>query len=201
MAGNWNRTVGFISEKTKYFKVVQADDIIFPDALQSHVILMEKYPKAGIASSYRIIGKSPKGYGLDYFKGNCRDGKEMLLKHLKNEASVIGSNTQNFYRVEHLKKLSFYPEIFLRDDFHFDNRLAYELMFISDLAFSFSIASLTRRQSESATITTAKKLNTLIHGRETRLNRFREYFPELNRNYAILRRRYAYFLLNKLSEI
>jgi glycosyltransferase involved in cell wall biosynthesis len=195
ITGNWNRTVQYIDEETKYFKVVQADDVIFPDSLNCHVTLMEKYPGAGLASSYRMIGDRPKGYGLDYFKGNCWNGKEMLLKHLKNEASVIGSNTQNFYRVEHLKKLPFYPEIFLRDDLHFDNRLAYELMLISDLVFSFSITSLTRRQPDSATVTTGKKLNTLIHGRETRLNRFREHFPELNKNYAILRRRYAYFLL------
>ena len=194
MCGNWNRTVQYISEKTKYFKVVQADDVIFPDSLESHISLMEKYPDAGIASAFRMTGARLSGYGLDYFKGNCWNGKEMLLKHLKSEVSVVNSNTQNFFRVEHLKKLTFYPEIFIPEDLHFDNRLAYELFFISDLAFAFKILSLTRRHPESMTISKAKKINTLIHGRENRLNRFKEYFPELERNYSQLRRRYAYFL-------
>ncbi|MGF1584839.1 MAG: glycosyltransferase family 2 protein [Bacteroidales bacterium] len=192
---NWNRTVQYIKEETKYFQIVAADDLLYPDALESHIMLMEKYPGAGIASAYRLYGKSVKGYGLDYFEGNYRDGKEMLVKHLKNEISITGSVTQNFYKVEYLKKLSFYPEIYIDDDIHFDTRLAYEVLFISDLVFSFKILSLTRTHPESVTSTVTRKLYTPILGRENRLYRFREHFPELNKHYSIIRRRYAYFLI------
>jgi glycosyltransferase involved in cell wall biosynthesis len=196
MVGNWNRTVRYISDETKYFHVIQADDIIVPDCLESHISLMEKYPGAGLASSFRLAGKKIKGYGLDYFDGNYRNGKEILLKQLKREISVVGNVTQNFYRVEHLKKLPFYPEIFIPEDFHFDNRLALEVLLISDMVFTFKILSLTKRKhSESATITTVRKFNTSLHGRENRLNRFREFFPELNRNYAKVRREYAFFMM------
>ncbi len=194
IAGSWNRTVQHISDKAKYFKVVQADDVIFPDSLESHVLLMEKYPDAGIASSFRMVDKSLEGHGLDYFKGNYRDGKEMLLKNLKKEAYITGTNTQHLYRVEHLKKLFCYPEIFIPEDLHMDTRLAYELLNISDLAFSFKIMSLSRRHSEAGTVVIARKLNTLIHSEEVRLNRFREFFPELNKDYAIIRRKYAFYL-------
>ncbi len=194
IANNWNRTVQYISEKTKYFKVVQADDVIFPDSLESHIRLMEKYPNAGIASAYRMTGDRLSGFGLDYFEGNCFNGKEMLLKHLKSEVSVVNSNTQLLFRVEHLKKLSFFPQIFIAEDLHFDNRLAYEMFLISDLAFAFNILSLTRRHSNSITISKAKRINTLIHGRENRLNRFKDCFPELNSYHAKVRRKYAYFL-------
>lgn len=195
IATNWNRTVQYIKKETIYFQIVAADDIIYPDAIESYIMLMEKHSGAGIASAYRLYGKSVKGYGLDYFDGNYRDGKEMLLKHLKNEVSITGSVTQNFYKVEYLKKLSFYPEIYIPDNIHFDTRLAYEMLFISDLAFSFKILSLTRIHPDSVTSTIVRKLSTKILARENMLNRFRKSFPELNKHYSIARRRYAYFLV------
>ena len=196
MVDNWNRTVQFISDQTKYFHVVQADDIITPDCLESHVFLMEKHPSAGIASSFRMVGKNVKGYGLDYFDGNLRKGKEILLKQLKGEINVIGNVTQNFYRVEHLRKLPFYPEIFIPEDFHFDNRLALEVLLISDLVFSFKILCMTKKKHpDSATVTTVIKLNTSMHARENRLHRFSQFFPELRKNYAKVRRQYAFFIL------
>ena len=196
MAGNWNRSVHYISDTIKYLQVIQADDIITPECLESHISLMEKHPSAGIASSFRMVGINVKGYGLDYFEGNKWNGQEMLLKQLKGEISIIGNVTQNFYRVEHLKQLSFYPQIFIPEDFHFDHRLALEVLLISDLVFSFKILCMTKKKHpDSATVTTVRKLNTSLHSRENKLNRFREVFPELNRNYLIVRRKYAFFML------
>jgi glycosyltransferase involved in cell wall biosynthesis len=192
--GNWNRTVKYISEKTKYFQIVAADDIIFPDYLESSVQLMEEYPDAGLASAFRMVGNSPSGFGLDYSKGNYWKGQEILLKQLKNEVNVVGSVTQNLFRVAVLKKLTFYPEIYLPEELHFDTRLACEVLFISDFVFSFKITSYTRIHSETVSSTIVNKLYTQIQGRENRLHRFRIYFPELKLNYKIIRRQYAYVL-------
>jgi glycosyltransferase involved in cell wall biosynthesis len=197
IARNWNRTVHYISEKAKYFKLVQADDIIFPDSLKVLVDLMESHPSTGIASSYRLVDNKLQGFGMDYFRGNCRNGKEILLKHLKGEAQILGSNTQHLYRVEDIKKLPFYPDIFIPEDIHMDTRLAYELLYISDLAFAFNILGYSRRHPESGTVSIAEIVNTFIHSEEIRLHRFREFFPELNHEYAIIRRKYAYFILKK----
>jgi glycosyltransferase involved in cell wall biosynthesis len=197
---NWNRTVKYISDKTKYFQIVAADDIIFPDYLESSVQLLEEYPGAGIATAFRMVGNTPWGFGLDYTKGNYWNGKEILLKHLKNEVNVVGSVTQNLYRVEILKKLSFYPKIYIPEDLHFDTRLAFEVLLISDLVFSFKITSYTRIHSQTVTSTMTKKLHTQVQGRENRLYRFKQYFPELQKNYIKIRRAYAYMLfINMLT--
>jgi len=191
---NWNRTVDHIPVGAKYFKVMQADDIIFPKSVKTMVDLMEKYPEAGIASSYRLINTRLEGYGADYFQGNLLNGKEVLLKHLLGQIELTGTNTQNLYRIETLKRLTFFPKIFLSDDLHTDARLAYELYLISDLAFAFDILSLTRRHSESETSTVVDILNTQLHGEEFRLHRFKEIFPEIEDKYKEVRRKYAYFL-------
>jgi glycosyltransferase involved in cell wall biosynthesis len=194
LVSNWNRTVEHISKEAKYFKVVQADDILLPDSIVTHVDLMEKYPDAGIASSYRIVGNYVYGTGIDFLEGEIHDGKQMLLKHLKGQAEITGSITQLFFRVSTLKQVPGYPEIFNPENFHVDTRLAFEMFLISDLAFAFRVLSYTRRHEQAATITKVELLNTYIQARETNLFRFKEYFSELEGNYSKVRRSYAYFL-------
>ncbi len=195
IASNWNRTADYISDEAKYFKVVQADDIIFPESIKSMVDLMEKFPSAGIGSSYRLVGTRVDGYGIDYFTGNPYKGKDVLLKHLNDQMEITGSVTQLFFRVEHLKRLDFYPRIFPVDDIHMDTRLAYEMFNVTDLVFVFSVLNFTRRHAEAGTVTTAEKFKTLWHAKESRIHRFLPSFPELEGKYKLIRRRYAYFLL------
>jgi glycosyltransferase involved in cell wall biosynthesis len=194
LVSNWNRCVDYISDESVYFKLVQADDILMPDSVAVHARLLEKYPNAGIASSYRIVGDYVYGTGIDFMSGEIHDGKQMLLKHLKGKAEITGSITQLFFRISYLKKVPGYPEIFNPENFHVDTRLAFEMFLISDLAFAFSVLSYTRRHDEAATITTVELLNTYIQARETNLYRFKEYFPELEESYLKVRRSYAYFL-------
>ena len=54
MTTNFNLSFKYISEKAKYFKVVCADDWIFPDFIEKMVGVMEEHPNAGICASYRI---------------------------------------------------------------------------------------------------------------------------------------------------
>jgi glycosyltransferase involved in cell wall biosynthesis len=194
LTGNWNRTVAYIPQKAKYYKLVQADDVIFPDSIETHVEMLEKHPNVGIGSSYRLVGTTVYGKGMDYFKGEIRNGEEILLKHLNEEIEITGSVTQLFFRTELLNKVPGYPEIFIPDDIHMDTRLAYEMFLISDLAFSFKILNYTRRHADAGTVTTVEKYNTLIHAKEARLKRFTEVYPELDNRYSRVRRHYAYFL-------
>jgi glycosyltransferase involved in cell wall biosynthesis len=194
LVSNWNRCIDYVSNEAVYFKMVQADDIIMPDSLATHVGLMEKYPDAGIASSYRIVEDYVYGNGIPFLSGEIHDGKQMLLKHLKGKAEITGSITQLFFRISCLKKVPGYPKIFNPENLHVDTRLAFELFLISDLAFSFSVLSYTRRHDQAATVTTVESLNTYIQARETNLYRFKELFPELQEKYSKVRRSYAYFL-------
>jgi len=191
---NWNRTVNHIDGNAKYFKVVQADDYLMPDSLESLVDLMEKHPSAGIGTSYRIIGDKVDGFGIHFFEGNFHNGKQMLLRHLYEKTEVTGSITQLFFRIERLKQVPGYPQIFYPEEFHDDTRLAYEMLHFSDMVFAFKILNYTRRHESAETITTVDKYNTLLQGRESRLYRFLQVYPELERKYKKVRREYGYFL-------
>ncbi len=198
LISNWNRTVNHIPPEAKYFKIVPADDYLFPESLETMVNLMEKYTNAGIGSSYRLDGTKVDCYGIDYFKGECQIGKDILLDQLMEKAEITGSATQLMFRIEHLRKLSSYPAIFVKEAYHTDTRLAYEVLFISDLVFSFKVLNYTRRHNKAQTLTTVKKFSTPLQHKESTLFRFKDYYPELERKYSEVRRDYAYFLFKKI---
>jgi glycosyltransferase involved in cell wall biosynthesis len=195
---NWNRTVNHMDPAAKYFKVVQADDYLFPESLETMVDLMEKYPTAGIGTSYRLVQNKLDGYGIQESEGSFHNGKEILLKHLNDKMEVTGSITQLFFRIEHLKKVPTYPMIFNPEDYHDDTRLAYEMFYISDMVFAFKALNISRRHDNAETTTTVEKYNTLLQGKESRLFRFKEFYPELEKKYSRVRRGYGYFIFKSI---
>jgi hypothetical protein len=197
---NWNRCMDHIAKGSKYVKIVQADDILLPNSVSNMVALMEKYPSAGIGSSYRLVGTSVYGYGIDFLKGEFFKGNEILLAHLNNKMEITGSVTQLFFRLESLQKLPFYPMVFDKQEYHFDTRLAYEMFNISDVVFDYQVLNYTRRHPASETMTKVHRFNTLMHGTESRLYRFKDIDHELKKKYRKIRRQYAYFLFkNKIK--
>jgi glycosyltransferase involved in cell wall biosynthesis len=64
---NYNFALSRISPDSKYSKVVQADDWIFPDCLRSMVEVAEAHPNVGIVSAYELEGDHASlGDGLPY---------------------------------------------------------------------------------------------------------------------------------------
>lgn len=190
---NWNRTVRHISENTRYYKLLQADDWIDTLYLEEMVRVMEKHPSIGICSSYRIDGNVVNCDGLDYYEGEFYNGREMLLRHLKEEIDITGSASTVMFRVDSLKKLPQYPEIFDTKDFHCDTQLAFDVMYVSDVGFVFKILSYTRWHPEAYTSSICVICNTFYHGKELRLYKYQHIHPSIKKLYCIHRYQYAYY--------
>jgi len=141
---NWNRIANHISEDAEYFKVVQADDLIDQDYLKEMIKVMVQYPTIGMTSSYRIDGKKIMCDGLDILEGNFYKGKDLLLRHLKEEVDISGSITTLLFSAKYLRQIPDFPKIFNEKDLHCDTLLAYHFMNISDVGFIFKVLSFTR---------------------------------------------------------
>ncbi len=197
---NWNRIVTHISPEAEYFKVVQADDLIDKDYLEEMIRIMVQYPTVGMTSSYRIDGKKIMCDGLDIMDGNFYEGKDLLLKHLKEEVDISGSITTLLFRTKYLKQVPGYPKIFNEKDLHCDTLLAFHFMNLSDVGFVFKVLSYTRWHKNAYTTRFNVKFNTFYNSRENRLFTFKHLDPSLDKEYRIHRRRYAYdYLIKKLS--
>jgi GT2 family glycosyltransferase len=195
ITANWNFCFSKINPQSEYFKILPADDWIFPDFLSEMVRVMEEHPEAGHCSSYRLVDKDLESGGLDFYHGNSFRGKEMLIRQLKKELDVSSSVNSVLYRLSTLKELDYYPEIFQDEPFHQDTYLSYELLLGSDLGFVFQVLSYTRRHEDTVTSTVSSKLNTPLYFREFALSHYKSVDPSLEDEYKRIRIRYVYFLL------
>jgi len=195
MTTNFNNTIKPISQHAKYFKVVCADDWIFPEFLERMVDVLEKNPGAGFCSSYRIDHSNVRCQGLNIYQGPVFPGKEVLQHQLLNHYDVTGSETTVLYRLESLKKIKDFPTIFSYNSYHFDTSLAYELLSFADLGFVFQVLSFTRRHEDTYTSKYVDRFKTFLNFRESELYAYQEILPGLKDEYKKIRAFYGYYLL------
>ena len=197
---NWNISYEKSSKEAKYFKIVCADDWLFPRFLERMVPILEADPSVGFCSSYRIDGERVRCDGLDYYDGNYYDGKKILIRQLQNTLDITGSVNTLLYKNETLKKLDYYPEIFQPNTYHIDTILAYDVLAISNLGFVYDILSYTRRHNETYTNLISIRFRTGFYLREMELGKFYHLDPSLKKFYKKIRLDYAYFLfMNKIK--
>lgn len=194
---NFNNAFKY-SSKGKYFKVVCADDWLFPEYLEKMVAVLENNPSAGLCSSYRIDNLTVNCAGLDFYKGPLFDGRQMLQQQLKNKVSdIMGSETTILIRTESLERIERYPLIYDPQIYHSDTALAYELLSISDLGFVFQVLSYTRRNESTFTSQYSIRFRTGLNFREEELFKYKEIFPDLAEDYKRVRDEYGYYLIKR----
>jgi len=194
---NWNISYKENAPEAKYFKIVPADDWLFPEYVEKFVEVMEKYPSTGICSSYRINDKKVGCDKLDIYDGQFYNGKEILLKHLLLETELTGSINVVMFRVDTLRSIPGHPDIFKPGVYHIDSDLAYEIMNISDLGFVFQVLSYTRRHNETYTSLISIRFKTYLYFRERQLYLYRDLDPRLEKIYKRVRKSYAMFLIRQ----
>ncbi|MCK4747329.1 MAG: glycosyltransferase family 2 protein [Bacteroidales bacterium] len=192
---NWNFCFSKTNPGSKYFKLILADDWIFREYLEKMVDVLEKHPEAGFCSAFMIDDTHVSCDGLDIYKGNLFNGKEILVKQLKGDLIVTGSANTILYNRSVLEQLSYFPVIYQADTFHMDTYLSYELLNMADMGFVFQVLSYTRRHNETVTKNVTNQLKTGFFFQERALFDFKEIDPELGILYKRLRSRYAYSLL------
>lgn len=197
---NWNISFSKISSDAKYFKIVCADDWIFPEHIEKMAEVMEKYPSTGICSSYRIDGTRVTCDQLDYYNGSFYTGREILIDHLLYKYDVTGSVNTVLFRIDTLKKLIDYPQIFRPNVYHIDTDLAFAVMNISDLGFVFQVLSYTRRHNETYTSLISNRFRTALYHRERQLNKYMNLHNDLPHEYNKVRNKYAFFMLQQLMK-
>ena len=158
---NWNISYQKSNPDAEYFKIVCADDWLFPAFIEKMILVLEADKSTGFCSSYRIDGLMVRCDGLDFYKGNYFNGREVLVRQLRNTIDITGSVNTLLYRKETLRKLDYYPEIFIPDVYHIDTILAYDVMNISNIGFVFDILSYTRRHNETYTSTISDRFRSV----------------------------------------
>jgi len=142
---NYNGALDEISGASQYFKIVQADDSIFPDCLRLMIQAFEQSESIGLVSSYWLKGNEVRGSGFPYPTAMV-PGQEMARLYLRTGIWVFGSPTAVMYRSAVAKRgQPFYDESRL----HEDTEKCMELLGRWDFGFVHQVLSFSRADNES----------------------------------------------------
>jgi len=144
---NYNNALKQIGADSKYVKMLQVDDKLFPNCLRDMVEVAERDPRIGIVSSYFLNGDEPWGSGLshDLFRMNGREAARLMLL---TGCFLIGSPSVVMYRADVVRA----REVFFEPSaVHADTIAGYEILLEHDLGYVHQIESFVRTQADSTT--------------------------------------------------
>lgn len=151
---NHNIAFGLVSPRSKYCKVVSADDWITPDCIAKMVGLIETHPTIAIVGSYQLYGNEVQWRGLSPTM-QIFPGREVCRMALIEEVAIFGPPTSSLYRSDLIKKKEqFFP--ILHPDA--DTCAYYEYLQHSDFGFVHEVLSIEREHNDRVS-TKASELN------------------------------------------
>jgi len=113
---NHNAALRLISPRSKYCKMVFADDWIFPECLEKMVSVAEDLPSVGIVGCYGLQGCTVKWSGLPYPSRHV-SGREIGRRHFLDRLYEFGSASSLLFRSDLIRGNDpFYNEANLHAD-------------------------------------------------------------------------------------
>jgi glycosyltransferase involved in cell wall biosynthesis len=142
---NYNHALCQISSNSKYCKVVQADDWIFPECLAKMVDVAEKCSSIGIISAFRLQGRKTTLSGTEY-PNYVLSGKEACREQILYHRDYFGSPSTNLIRSEIIRhRVPFYNE----HDLYEDTDACFEIMQNWNFGFVHQVLIFERTQENS----------------------------------------------------
>ncbi len=168
---NYNNALRLISSDSKYCKVLQADDWLFPDCLARMVEIAERRDSIAIVSAYQLKGDIVGCQGLRY-EEQVISGREACRLHLLRRKSLFGNPSSIMYRADLVRERDpFYDEASILED----TEVCYHLLRRYDFGFVHALLVYLRVDNDSITSKFESFNPYLLH----ELILVRKYGPEL----------------------
>lgn len=152
---NHNHAVSFMSADSKYCKILQADDWLFPDCLQRMVDVAESSATVGVVGSFSLAGMWVRCDGLPY-PSTVVPGRELCASTLRGELYPFWSPSSLLIRSDVVRKRRpFYSEQYT----HGDVEAMYEVLQEWDFGFAHQVLTYIREHEGSVTSASSKPLN------------------------------------------
>lgn len=142
---NYNRALGYISRTSRYCKMVQADDWIYPECIALMVALAEAHPRIGIVGCCFLAGDDLSGQGLP-FDRNVFSGTEVCRIRLLRGHTFFGSPTNLLYRSDIVRSRQ---PFFAANETNADTTACFEILQKSDFGRVPQILAYLRRDNDS----------------------------------------------------
>ncbi len=196
---NHNKAFRLISSRSKYCKVVSADDLLFPECITRMVSLAEANPTVGIVGSYQVsgTGKSRENWRMNYttmpYPSVVSRGRDICRSHLLGQPYVFGNPTCVLYRSDLVRRQeNFFPN----SSNEADASACYVCLRDTDFGFVHQVLSYERQHEIRQTVKSAK-LNAYIPSRLSDLVEYGNYYlseDEVKKRFNELIEEYYEFL-------
>jgi glycosyltransferase involved in cell wall biosynthesis len=144
---NHNIALRQISCKSKYSKVLAADDWLFPECLEKMIRLAEQHPSVAIIGAYQLSGASVRNIGLAY-PNTVVPGREACRLKMLGGRSLFGPPTAVLYRSDIVRsRRPFYNE----SNLHADAEVCFGILEHHDFGFVHQVLTFRRIRDESLT--------------------------------------------------
>lgn len=144
---NYNFALTCISPESKYCKMVQADDWIFPECLKSMTDVAEVHPKVGIVGAYELEGDHVSLDDLPYPSTEV-SGREIGRLYFLKRSYLFGTPTSLLMRSDLVRsRVPFYEERYSPFE---DAHVCFELLRTSNFGFVHQVLTFSRRDNDSA---------------------------------------------------
>lgn len=142
---NYNFALTCIAPASKYCKMVQADDWLFPECVRRMVEVAEAHPSVGIVAAYQLEGGEVRLSGLPYSSPVVSGDEACRLYFLKGKY-LFGSPTSSLIRSEAIRsRVPFYEERYAPFE---DGHVCFDLMRTWDFGFVHQVLTFTRWDNE-----------------------------------------------------
>ncbi|HEY3496946.1 MAG TPA: glycosyltransferase family 2 protein [Polyangiaceae bacterium] len=142
---NYNFALEQLRPDSRYVKMVQADDWIFPRCLTEMVALAEASPNVGVVSSYELRDTEVIGTGLKPSE-KVLSGRDACRLFLLDAICMFGSPTTVMFRSDVVRnRRPFYEQ----GRPHEDTEAVFEVLSSCDFGFVHQVLSYTRVRADS----------------------------------------------------
>jgi glycosyltransferase involved in cell wall biosynthesis len=143
---NYNAALRTMCPASKYCKVVQADDWLFPDCIRGMVRLAEAHPKVGIVAAYELEGNEVRLDGLSYPSPEV-SGPEVARLYFFQGKYLFGTPTSLLLRSDLVRSRDpFYDERYAPFE---DGHACFDLLKTWNFGFVHQVLTYSRRDNES----------------------------------------------------
>lgn len=141
---NYNFALSCISSESKYCKMVQADDWLFPDCIQKMVEVGEAHSGVGIVAAYRLEGEEVNLDGLPYPSTQV-SGPHVCRLYFLRDIYVFGSPTSILMRSDLVRSRNpFYDQRYAPFE---DGHACFELLETCDFGFVHEVLTFSRTEN------------------------------------------------------
>jgi glycosyltransferase involved in cell wall biosynthesis len=193
---NHNRALEAIDPRSRYCKMVHADDWLYPQCLELMVAVAERNPSVGVVSAYRLEGKEVLHGGLFAYDQVTLPGAEVMRQALSGPVWVTGSPSSLLYRADLIRATTPFFEVSF---WHWDTEATYRTLLRSDIGFVHQVMTFTRLHPGALT-SYSHRVNTYISHEGRMLVRYGPHVfdeTEYRRKLRNWLRRYSWYLVKQ----